>query len=219
MIQPFRDLTAEEFEILKAGIKSDGRSIAKSPVLLTEDGGIMYDGNQRCRALIALGRKRLNADEVRIVRGATRANMWEHAIRTNANRRHLSGRDKADAMHVMAGRGWSHTRIAKAFGMSRPGVSQLMAKYPAAEGVEQTDTTEGEDGKTYPRGVPRKKPQNMTHPWSPKGAATRMVENLIAKLAGHEIPEDLTPFERDGLAERLADLSGAIDQFLAYMHE
>jgi hypothetical protein len=49
MIQPVRDLTAEEFEILKAGIESDGRSIAKSPVLLTEDGGIMYDGNQRCR--------------------------------------------------------------------------------------------------------------------------------------------------------------------------
>jgi hypothetical protein len=46
-----------------------------------------------------------------------------------------------------------------------------------------------------------------------------MVENLIAKLAGHEIPEDLTPFEKDGLAARLADLSGAIDQFLAYMHE
>ena len=46
-----------------------------------------------------------------------------------------------------------------------------------------------------------------------------MVENLIAKLAGHEIPEDLTPLDKDGLAAQLADLSGAIDQFLAYMNE
>ena len=69
----------------------------------------------------------------------------------NSVRRHLTSEAKAQAMHKMAGRGWSQRKIAKAFSMSQPGVSKLMDKYPPADGTPQAEVTEGADGKSYQR--------------------------------------------------------------------
>ena len=133
------------------------------------------------------------------------------------------------------GRGWSHARIAKAFGMSRPGVTQLMNKYPPAEDIPQPQSPSARTAKPthgagkarpprwrrtrLPRGKQRQTPQTAVHPWALNGSATRMVEQLLAKMAGREIPEDMTAYDKDRLAERLVDLSGAIEQFLKYLHE
>ena len=73
-VQPFPDMTFDEFEELKLSIKTTG---LQDPISLTEDGSTMFDGHQRCRALIAIGRKTILAADVRLVRGVTRENMWE----------------------------------------------------------------------------------------------------------------------------------------------
>jgi ParB-like chromosome segregation protein Spo0J len=187
-IQPFRDLPPDEFESLKQSINDRG---ILNPVLLTED-GYLYDGHQRLKAMIAIGRKNIAARDTRVQRGVTRKNMLEHAYTSNIVRRHLSSADKAAAMHQCVARGWSQTKIARVFGMSQPGVSQLLAAYPPEGELPDVIVTEGEDGKTYTR---RKRKDNIRN-------------DLTDITARDEVP---TPYEyRQRIKKGLVAIAGKV---------
>jgi hypothetical protein len=155
-VQPFRDLPPDEFESLMLSLKTQG---LQNPILLTED-GFLYDGHQRCKALLRLGRKRILAGDVRVQKGVTRANMLEHAYASNVVRRHLSTGDKVAAMHQCVARGWSQRKIARTFGISQPAVSQLLSNPEyQPENMPEVIITEGDDGKTRVRRRGRRRPE------------------------------------------------------------
>jgi hypothetical protein len=209
-VQPFPDLPPDEFEVLKASIKSRG---LLNKVQLTSD-GFLWDGHQRCKALLALGRKRIRAEDVTVNAGIDRANMLGAALASNTVRRMLTSADKADRMHKLAGMGWSQRRIAREFSVTQAAVSQLMAAYPPDGGTPDVQVTEGDDGKTYtsiPRGArPKQKP------WQPSGIAMRSVRKT-RKFIANELPAGLDDWERAELAEELENLQEAIGEFLANM--
>jgi hypothetical protein len=209
-VQPFADLAPEDFEVLKQSIKDRGLI---NPVLLTED-GYLFDGHQRLKALLALGRKRISAEHVKVMPNVTRDNMLGHAYASNMVRRMLTTPDKAARMHQCAAMGWSQRRIAKEFAMSQPGVSQLMATYPPEGDVPEVIVTQGDDGKTYtrtPRGA-QPKPKR----WGWGGEAARTVRKA-RKLIVTELPTGLDEREKADLAEELEALAEAIGEFLEKM--
>jgi hypothetical protein len=210
-VQPFADLAPEDFEVLKQSIKDRGLI---NPVLLTED-GYLFDGHQRLKALLALGRKRISADHVKVMPNVTRDNMLGHAYASNMVRRMLTTPDKAARMHQCAAMGWSQRRIAKEFHMSQPGVSQLMATYPPEGEVPEVIVTEGKDGKQYTRKPPRGRRPNPK-PWAIDGVASKSVRKA-RKLIGTELPTGLDEWEKAALAEELEALGEAVEQFLTGM--
>jgi len=91
-----------------------------NPVLLTAD-GYLFDGLQRLKALVALGRKRISAEHVKIMEGVTKDNMLANALVSNMVRWMLTSPDKAASMHQCAAMGWSQRKIARGFHV--PGLS------------------------------------------------------------------------------------------------
>jgi uncharacterized ParB-like nuclease family protein len=77
-VQPFPDLSPEDFAVLQEDIRTKGLI---NPVLLTVD-GYLFDGHQRLKALLALGRKRISAEHVKVVPKVNRDNMLAHAYAT-----------------------------------------------------------------------------------------------------------------------------------------
>jgi ParB-like chromosome segregation protein Spo0J len=211
-VQPFPDLPPDEFEVLKESIRTRG---LLNPVLLTSD-GYLFDGHQRCKALVALGKKRIRAENVKIMPKVTRENMIGNAYASNLVRRMQTSADKAARMHQCAAMGWSQRRIAKEFSMSQPGVSQLMEAYPPEDGAPEVIITQGEDGKTYtrePRGA-RPRPEA----WAPSGVASKAIRQAIKMLAKKELSlGKLDEWEKGQLMGELEDLRVAIDEFTERM--
>src|SRR5579859_5127977 len=145
-VQPFPDLDEEEFADFRRSI---GKNPLADPVSVSaEIPPILLDGHQRLRALLANGRKTISVDEVHIVPGVTADNALDKAISLNANRRHLTIEMKAEAARrLQKEKHWSQGRIASAFGVSRPAVSQWLSR-TAPAGDESY--TIGLDGKKYP---------------------------------------------------------------------
>src|SRR5690242_8682549 len=85
--QPLPDLEEDELDALSRAIGKGGP--LPVPIDIGED-GTLIDGHQRLKAMAKAGRKRINANDVRIMRGVTRANAWEWAVTLNVQRRHLS---------------------------------------------------------------------------------------------------------------------------------
>jgi ParB-like chromosome segregation protein Spo0J len=147
-VQPFPDLPPDEFDRLQQSIKDRGLINA---ILLTED-GYLFDGHQRLKAMLAIGRKRIAADNVRVQPKVTRENMLGYAYASNMVRRMMSTEEKVARMHQCVKLGWSQRRIAKEFHVSQPSVSQLLAAYPLPDGeAPPLIVTHGADGKTYTR--------------------------------------------------------------------
>jgi hypothetical protein len=210
-VQPFPDLPPEEFEQLKESIRTKGLI---KPVGLTED-GYLYDGHQRCKALIALGRKRISAEQVEIKQGVTRENMLGYALASNTVRRMLTTKDKAERMHALAAIGWSQRRIANQFGMSQPAVSQLMSDYPADDNLRQVTFTKGEDGKLYPRPPKAPKPPKPM-PWAHGGESFKAITKARNAIRmGY--PSGLDEWQKEALTQELEVLREGIDEFLAHM--
>jgi hypothetical protein len=161
-VQAFPDLPPEEFEVLKQSIKDRG---LMKPVLLTED-RYLFDGRQRLKALLTLGKKRIIADYVRIQEGVNRDNMIGYAYASNMVRRMRTTADLAARMHQCAAMGWSQRRIAKEFNVSQPEVSQLMAAYPPDSEPAPVIVTQSEDGKHPPSALPRWRPGHQQRPAS-----------------------------------------------------
>jgi ParB-like nuclease family protein len=205
-VQLFPDLSPEDFEVLKQSIKDRG---LMNPVVLTED-GYLLDGHQRLKALLALGKKRIIADHVRIQEGVNRDNMIRHAYTSNMVRLMLTTKDKAARMHQCATMGWSQWRIAKEFHMPEPDVSQLMAAYPPEGTLPLVIVTQGEDGKTYtpmPCGAVPK-----PNPWAFNGESFKVIQKA-RKLLATGVPSGLDQTGKRYLADELDGLAEAIEKF------
>lgn len=80
------------------------------PVILSKD-GILPDGHQRLRLMLAEGHATISANDVRIDTSATANNALERAIQLGANRRQLTVEQKAAvARKYQRERGWSQAR-------------------------------------------------------------------------------------------------------------
>lgn len=206
-VQPFPDLPPDEFDVLKESIRTRG---LLNPVLLTAD-GYLFDGHQRCKALIALGRKRINADHVKIMPGVTKDNMLGHAFASNMVRRMLTTADKVARMHACVAMGWSQRKIAKEFHVSQPSVSQLLAAHPLEGEAPPVIVTQGADGKTYTRTpTPRSAPPR---PWELDGVAFNTIKRARA-VVGKYLPVELDEWGRRCAIEELVGLRNDIDDLL-----
>jgi transcriptional regulator with XRE-family HTH domain len=207
-VQPFPDLPDDD--LTKMG-RSIGKGPLPIPVSVTAD-GILIDGHQRLKAMAARGRKRIDASDVRVIEGATKQDALDWAIRLNAARRHLTGPQKAElARRLQRERRWSQGRIAKAFGVQRPAVSQWLANYPAAAG-EQPTFVVGLDDKTYdvPDRPDSQRPPR--HPWDPAGPAFKAVRKAVRVLQSETEVEGLEPYDLAKLGQALGDLLAAAEQ-------
>jgi transcriptional regulator with XRE-family HTH domain len=205
-VQPFPDLPDEDLQEM-------GRSIGKGPlaipVSITTD-GVLIDGHQRLKAMAAKGRKRIDATDVRVIEGATRENALDWAIRLNAARRHLTAAQKAElARQLQRQRAWSQGRIAKAFGVKRPAVSQWLSNYPAPDDAGPTFVI-GEDGKEYPV-EERPSDRAPRHPWAPDGHAYRAVHKAVRALQENETIAGLNPIQLAKLGQEIGDLIEAAE--------
>jgi len=215
-VQPFPDLPPEEFEVLRESIRTRG---LLNPVLLTAD-GYLFDGHQRLKAMIALGRKRLPAEQVRIMPKVDRDNMLAAAYASNLVRRMVTTAQKVACMHALVAKGWSQRKIAREFAMSQPAVSQLLANpnyLPEGE-LPEVIITQGEDGKTYTR-TPRTPREHTDLPDSRYDRRQRIKRRLAGvrmslthALADAEACGQFDGFERDGIAEDIASIKSMLDR-------
>jgi transcriptional regulator with XRE-family HTH domain len=207
-VQPFPDLPDEDLRELGKGI---GRGQLAIPVSVTAD-GLLVDGHQRLKAMLAQGRKTIPAGDVRVIQGATSENALDWSIRLNAARRHLTGQQKADlARRLQRERRWSQGRIAKAFGVARPAVSQWLANYPAPDG-EQPTFVVGLDDKVYDvpeRSDTAKAPR---HPWDPAGPAFKALRKATRALQTSGEVVGLDAFD-------LAKLGAEVDRLIEAAEE
>jgi hypothetical protein len=207
-VQPFPDLPAEEFDALVQSIRDRGML---HPIQLTSD-GYLWDGHQRLKAQLVIGRTRISAKQVEVNPRVTRSNMLGYALASNLCRRFAGSEDKADRMHKCAAIGWSQRRIAGEFHVSQPAVSQLMAKYPPAEGTPEIQVTEGADGKTYVTPRREKTGKAEVAKWGDRGVSGKLVTRLQAeaeKLSRTPV-SDIDAERCDGLTYALAKTTDAL---------
>lgn len=181
-VQPFPDLPTDDFEALR---KTLGKHPLADPVSITSDGWLI-DGHQRLKALLANGRRTITSDEIRVVDAAQAGNMWDYAVQLNVQRRQLTVEDKADAARkLQRERKWTQGRIAKAFGVSRPAVSQWLAKVPADDDNRPTQIT-GQDGRVYETDAVTGRPATSGRPqrpaWHPEGYAFKGIRKALTLL-------------------------------------
>lgn len=215
-VQPLPDLDGEAFEEFRKGI---GKGPLADPISISSD-GILLDGNQRCRALLANGRKYIDASEVHVIEAANRDNALDYAVELNVARRHLSVEEKVElARKLQRERGWSQARIARRFGVSRPAVSQWFAKHPDPEADAGPVVVTGLDGKTYVNDPPpppeERKPRN---PWSPQGYAYKALRRA-RELLEREPIVGLDGFYSSKLRAELEDTIEAAEAALTAVVE
>lgn len=221
--QPFKNLDAETREYLTATIKAHG-NLRKMPVLLSAD-GILYDGHQRLMILSELGRKEITVGEFIInpkVIGRERA--YEEAMRTNFNRRHLSGKDKATAMWELRRQfKLSQTTIAKMLGMRQPSVSQLMNRYRPDDADNLIETI-GEDGRVTVNPSRRQKPvtyditaedDTAPTPYEARQQLKKQLNKIGASVSHlvadtHSVPNFATFEERDIVIAQIDGIIGTL---------
>lgn len=141
------DLTADEFDSLKADIAARGVMV---PVELDETGAVL-DGHHRVRACAELG----ITDYPRIIRtGMSEDEKREHVLALNLERRHLTRIQRQELAEKLREYGWSLRRIGTKLGVHNTTVyadlenSGAGNPAPAADVVPATVT--GSDGKHYP---------------------------------------------------------------------
>lgn len=108
-IQPFGDLTEEEYEALKASIAEHG---LLSPITKDQNGTVL-DGNHRLRACRELGIQ----PRYELVVCETDDDRYVRALVMNLLRRHLTREQKSEKVSELRGRGWTFERIADETGI------------------------------------------------------------------------------------------------------
>lgn len=209
-VQPLPDLGEEEFAGLRRAV---GRGPLADPLSVSSD-GILLDGHQRARAMLANGRKFVDAADVHIVEKANRDNAYEWAVQLNVTRRHMSVEEKADlARKLQRERHWSQATIARLFGVSRPAVSQWLAKYPDADdGVPMV--VDGLDGKRYVTDPPPpREDREPRSPWRPDGYAFKALVKARRLLEAEPLA-GLDAFYAAKLAAELEDIIAAAETAL-----
>jgi len=207
--QPFADLDDEELDSLGKAI---GKGPLDDPVSVSED-GILLDGHQRLKAMLRANRTYIDASDVRVITGVTRENALEKAVELNVRRRHLSVEQKADlARRLQRERRWSQGKIAKLFGVSRPAVSQWLAKTSDDADDNGPRLIQGGDGKFYDReAVSNRRPTKPQRPpWHPEGYAFKGLAKARHLLRTEEYG-GLAPLQEARLSQLLADVIEAAE--------
>lgn len=203
-VQPFPDVDDELLNAISAGIDRKRRMTV--PVVLTRD-GILIDGHQRLRAMLLTGMTFINANDVIFEERASAEDALEWAVRLNVQRRQLTVEDKAQAARrLQRENGWSQRKIAQAFGVSQPAVSQWFA----ADSEEGPDEITGEDGKRYPARK-RRRPKMPEQPGLPDWVA--VAGQLATMIPVHW--EEVPAVHRAEAREVLEDLADAVAAQLA----
>jgi predicted XRE-type DNA-binding protein len=218
-IQPLPDLAPEEFDGLR---RSVGKGPLADPLSITSD-GLLIDGHQRARALMANGRKFIDAGEVRVIPDATADNALDWAVRLNVTRRHLTTEAKAElARKLQSERGWSQARIAQCFGVSRPAVSQWLAKHRSDGDELPPPVILGVDGKRYLRDEqPQPTPEAERPPrslWRPDGTGYKALKRSRTLLE-HEAVDGLDSFYAAKLRAELEDLVSVAEGVISQLTE
>ena len=227
--QPFDNLDAEQYDDLRYDIASKGKRLDTMPVHLSAD-DVLYDGHQRLRILLELGKKTIGESEIiRNTKIKGRRAAYMEAIKINRQRRHLTGEAMAKVIWDLVQRyGMSQNNIGKEIGMTQQSVSELMKKYPPAD-LPDSISTLGADGKTYVRKVSRDndvpeavhvmpKTKTPPAPWQYGGKGSDAVARLRQLLAGEAVV-NLDRWEMGQLRDGLVALKGDIDRFLTGLAE
>jgi predicted XRE-type DNA-binding protein len=227
---PFDPLSHEEYDDLKRDIElNKGKRLDKMPVYLSAD-DILYDGHNRLRILLELGRKTIGEDEfIRNPKIKGYKAAYFEAWKVQQNRRNATGEAKAKGIWKMVTEwGMSQTAIGKQIGIRQQSVSELMNKYPASlfyDEMPKVITTRGEDGKEYTRRItdpipsgpelPTPPPPPRPRPWEPDGSATLTLIRARKALADNT-PTDssLNSFQRNHLRNLLRDLAKDCANFI-----
>jgi ParB-like chromosome segregation protein Spo0J len=178
-VQPLPDLAPDEFEGLRRAIS---RGPLADPLTVSSD-GMLLDGHQRAKAMLANGRKFVGAGEVHVVAAANASNAFEYAVQLNVARRQLTVEQKAElARKLQRERRWSQAKIAKLFGVTRPAVSQWLAKHPGGDDEPEASplVVSGMDGKTYVTEPVRPRQESeQRNAWRPDGYAYRALHKAL----------------------------------------
>lgn len=210
--QPFADLDDDELDSLGKAI---GKGPLDDPVSVSED-GILLDGHQRLKAMLRSGRTWIQPSDVRVIEGVTRENALEKAVELNVKRRHLTVEQKADlARRLQRERRWSQGKIAKLFGVSRPAVSQWLAKTADENAPSDAEPhlIQGDDGKFYGReAVTNRQPTRLQRPpWHTEGYAFKGLAKARHLLRSEEYG-GLPPLQEAKLSQLLADVIEAAEE-------
>jgi hypothetical protein len=141
-------------------------------------------------------------------------------VQLNVVRRHLTVEQKADlARKLQRERRWSQARIAKLFDVSRPAVSQWLAKHPDPEPDPAPVVVEGLDGKRYvsePASPPKaaRTEKAPASPWRPDGYAYQALAKARKQL-GHDRPvAGISVLQEAKLRALAEDLIGELEELL-----
>jgi hypothetical protein len=209
-VQPFDNLSPEQYDDLKRDIQSKGRRLDQMKVHLSAN-DILYDGHQRLRILLYLGRKTIGEDEItRNDKIKTRHAALMEAIKIQRNRRNLVGKGMAKVMwDLVIDKGMTQSKIAKEIGMRQQSVCELMNKHRPPD-LPDTITVTGDDGKVYHR---RGKPLAITS-GKPLPATVARRDEEPRETSRYErrqrVKNRLTEARR-ALAHAVADASVCVD--------
>jgi hypothetical protein len=226
-IQYFDDLDEDQFAALKSSMGRRGPLL--DPVTVTRD-GILLDGHQRLKSMKAAGRDYVEATDIRLV-DVPRDDALEVSIQLNLNRRHMTLEQKAElARRLQRELSWSQGKIAEKFGVSRPAVSQWLAKTePPDEGpddgplgqpepVPANGRVRGADGKEYPATIrqPGRTPVNL---WSTEGANFRALHKVKKLLEPEHPVAGLSPLQAAKLAQMCQDVIDGLEKVVNDLSE
>ena len=222
-IQYFDDLDEDQLAALSGSIGRRGSLL--DPVTVTQE-GILLDGHQRLKGMKKAGRDTIEATDIRFV-DVPSSEALEVSIRLNLNRRHMSLEQKAElARRLQRELSWSQGKIADQFGVSRPAVSQWLAKTePSEEDLDDEPSGEleprrvrGADGKEYPATIrqPGRTPINL---WSTQGANFRALHKVKLLLEPEHPVVGLNPLQAAKLAQECQDVIAGLEKVVDDLSE
>lgn len=216
-IQPFGNWDEEMLKSVAQDIRRTGHPMY--PVLLTVDERL-FEGHQRLHAYLLLGRKMIDATDVRVCTNVTDDNALDWAIKLNIKRRHEPPAELAALVRrLQRERHWSQGRIAAAVGRSQGRISQLLAEYPDPDaGPAPDDVIDVKGNVQSVRGKQRSpvtSPAGLFPAWSPKGKAYKSLRSVVRTLGKLEGTEPMGPMD----SIQANAIAGTLEEIIDRAHD
>jgi N6-adenosine-specific RNA methylase IME4/predicted XRE-type DNA-binding protein len=109
-------LSKEEYEILKASIKTDGQFV---PIIVNEN-GIILDGHHRFKACLELGLQ----PQLEVKKFTDRESERDFVIRVNWARRHLSREQQQELALTLRQNGWTQQTVSELLKVDRTTITK-----------------------------------------------------------------------------------------------